>query len=58
MRASLTALASVLLSLACLSAAGCGLKGDLYLPDEGASQETTTTEQAGEEDASEENSGG
>lgn len=33
MRVSLTALAAVLLLLASLALGGCGLKGDLYLPE-------------------------
>jgi predicted small lipoprotein YifL len=34
MRVSLTALASVLLLVASLALGGCGLKGDLYLPED------------------------
>ncbi len=37
MRASLTALAVALLCLAVLAGTGCGLKGDLYLPEDDAS---------------------
>ena len=33
MRSSLTALAAVLLAAATLTISGCGLKGDLYLPE-------------------------
>lgn len=33
MRASLTVLAAVLLAFAALTVSGCGLKGDLYLPE-------------------------
>lgn len=34
MRASLTALAGMLLIFATLALGGCGLKGDLYLPEQ------------------------
>jgi len=34
MRASLTALALGLLVIAALAGTGCGLKGDLYLPED------------------------
>lgn len=53
MRASLTALAVALLLVAVTAATGCGLKGDLYLPESEApdtapepSGETEETRQA------------
>jgi len=52
MRASLTALAVALLSVAAIAVTGCGLKGDLYLPetDTPASPETAEKQEEEKED--------
>ncbi|MDZ7790471.1 MAG: lipoprotein [Xanthomonadales bacterium] len=45
MRASLTALAIALLCVAAIAVTGCGLKGDLYLPDNDTSAAPETAEE-------------
>jgi predicted small lipoprotein YifL len=49
MPASLTALARLLLIVSALALAGCGLKGELYLPETAAGE--SRAEQSGGEDA-------
>ena len=57
MRASLTALAPALLLIAAVAASGCGLKDDLYLPEEEAappaadSADDRSEDERGEPDA-------
>jgi len=49
MRASLTALAVALLCVAAIAVTGCGLKGDLYLPDQDTSAVPESPEEQQEE---------
>lgn len=50
MRASLTALACCLLAVVLFGASGCGLKGDLYLPEtEPPADETADEEREGDD---------
>lgn len=56
MRASLTVLAAVLLVVAALVVSGCGLKGDLYLPEDQAPASSDESADSAD-DANEEASG-
>lgn len=49
MRASLTALAVALLLIAILAGSGCGLKGDLYLPEDETPAANADAEEADEQ---------
>lgn len=48
MRASLPALAAALLLIGTMSLIGCGLKGDLYLPEAAPAEEDSAGDEAEE----------